>query len=171
MAYWRINQNIRAPKLRVIDPEGKQLGIFSAQEALKLVEAKGLDLVEIAPKADPPVAKIIDFAKFRYQEEKREREKRAKQKRGAELKEVWLTPFMAENDYQVRMEKIKEFLGQGHKVRIAVRFKGRQMGHKEFGYEMAERVKGNLEGLASIDGQPRFIGRQLLVNLTPVKKG
>lgn len=167
--FWRANQNIRAPKLRVIGPDGKQLGIFSLSEALKKTEEEGLDLVEIAPQARPPVAKIIDFAKFRYQQEKKEREQRVKEKKGSEQKEIWLTPFMADNDYQVRLERIKEFLKEGHKVRVTVRFKGRQMGHKEFGYEQAGRVVQDTKEMAAVDQEPKFLGRQLVMTLTPLK--
>lgn len=126
-------------------------------------------MVEIAPHASPPVAKIIDFTKFKYQQEKKEREARKKEKRGTEQKEIWLTPFMADNDYQVRLERIKEFLEEGHKVRITVRFKGRQMGHKEFGYEQAKRVVEDTKEIAAVDQEPKFLGRQLVMTLTPQK--
>tara|TARA_Y100000310_G_C20647282_1_gene797359 strand:- start:461 stop:1060 length:600 start_codon:yes stop_codon:yes gene_type:complete len=165
--YWRTNQNIRAPRLRVIDSENKQLGIFTFEEALKRAQKDGLDLVEIAAKANPPVAKIIDFAKFKYQQEKRERESRRKERRGTDQKEIWLTPFMGDNDYQVRLGRIKEFLGEGHKVRVTVRFKGRQMGHKEFGYKMTKKVVEDTKNTARVDQQPKFLGRQLLMTITP----
>lgn len=168
--FWRINQNIQARELRVIDAEGKQLGIFSADEARKVAETAGLDLVEIAPNAKPPVAKVIDFAKFRYHEEKKERESKRKERRGTEQKEVWLTPFMGDADYTVRLGRIKEFLTEGHKVRVVVRFKGAQMAHKEFGYEMAGKVKKDTESQAGIDQEPKFLGRQLIMMLTPVKQ-
>ncbi|MBI4033315.1 MAG: translation initiation factor IF-3 [Candidatus Blackburnbacteria bacterium] len=167
--FWRANQNIRAPKLRVIDSLGKQLGVFSLSEALKIAQEQGLDLVEIAPKAAPPVAKIIDFAKFKYQQEKKEREARKKEKKGTEQKEIWLTPFIANNDYAVRVGRINEFLGEGYKVRVVVRFTGRQMGHKEFGYEIAKRVVEDTKDIAKVDVQPKFIGRQLLMTLAPLK--
>ncbi|MDO8452844.1 MAG: translation initiation factor IF-3 [bacterium] len=167
---WRINQNIYATSLRVIGQDGKQLGVLSKSEALAKADELGLDLVEIAPSAKPPVAKIIDFAKFKYQEEKRDREAKLKERRGSELKEIWFTPFMADNDYQVRLERVKEFLGGGHKVRIAVRFKGRQMGSKQFGYQIADRVVKDTKGSAVVDQEPKFIGRQLLMGLSPFKK-
>ena len=168
---WRINQNIYASELRVIGPDGKQLGILSKAQALAKAEEEGLDLVEIAPTAKPPVAKIIDFAKFRYQEEKKLREAKLKERRGSELKEIWFTPFMAENDYLVRLERVKEFLADGNKVRIAVRFKGRQMGSKQFGYQVAERIVQDTKANAVVDQEPKFIGRQLLMGLSPFKKG
>ncbi|MDO8504084.1 MAG: translation initiation factor IF-3 [bacterium] len=167
--FWRANQNIRAPKLRVIDSDGKQLGVFSLDEALGKAKARGLDLVEIAPKALPPVAKIIDFAKFKYQQEKKEREARKKEKKGTEQKEIWLSPFIADNDYTVRMARVNEFLGEGHKVRVVVRFTGRQMGHKEFGYGLLKRVAKDTKDVARIDIEPKFLGRQLFTTLAPVK--
>ncbi|MBI2590424.1 MAG: translation initiation factor IF-3 [Candidatus Blackburnbacteria bacterium] len=169
-AFWRINQNIRSRELRVIDADGKQIGVLSVQEALKKAAEAELDLVEIAPAAKPPVAKIIDFAKFRYQQEKKEKESRRKEKKGSEQKEVWLTPFMGESDYNVRLERVKEFLGEGNKVRIVVRFTGPQMSHREFGYQMAEKVKSDTQDIAGIDQAPKFLGRQLMMVLTPVKQ-
>lgn len=145
------------------------MGVFSLQEALAKAQKEGLDLVEIAPHANPPVAKIIDFAKFRYHEEKKEREARRKEKKGMELKEVWLTPFMAQNDYMVKVGKIKEFLKEGHKVRIAVRFKGRQMGHSQFGYRVVKKLEEDIKEEGKIEQQPKFLGRQLMTTLTPVK--
>lgn len=168
-AFWRVNQSIQAPTLRVIGPDGRQLGVFSLKEALEKAKDAGLDLVEIAPHAQPPVAKIIDFVKFRYQEEKREREARRKEKRGTEIKEIWLTPFMAENDYLVKVDRIKEFLSEGHKVRIAVRFKGRQMGHSRFGYQVVKKLEGDVKEEGRIEQQPKFLGRQLMTMLTPVR--
>lgn len=167
--FWRINQNIQAQELRVLDPEGKQLGIFSREEALKKAEEASLDLVEIASKAKPPVAKIIDFTKFKYQQEKKEREARRKEKRGSEQKEVWLTPFMGDNDYQTKLERIKEFLEEGSKVRVVVKFRGQQMGHKEFGYKLVDRVSADTKDRAALDQEPKFLGRQLMFMLSPVK--
>jgi translation initiation factor IF-3 len=168
-SHWRVNERIQAQTLRVIDSSGKQLGVFSKDEALQKAQEAELDLVEIAPTAKPPVAKIIDFAKFRYQQDKKEREAKLKEKKGSEQKEIWLTPFMAENDYQIRLSRIKEFLGDGHKVRIAVRFTGRQLSHREFGFEWAKRVQKDTEDMARVDSAPKFIGRQLLMTIAPVK--
>lgn len=169
-SYWRTNDRIQAQTLRVIGPEGKQLGVFSKQEALQQAQEAGLDLVEIAPTAKPPVAKIVDFAKFRYQQDKKDREAKLKEKKGSEQKELWLTPFMADNDYQIRLSRIKEFLTDGHKVRIAVRFTGRQLAHREFGFVWAKRVEKDTEDLARVDSPPKFIGRQCLMTIAPFKK-
>lgn len=169
--FWRVNQNIRAERLRVIGPDGKQLGIFSLSEALAEANELELDLVEIAPTTKPPVAKIINFAKFKYQEEKRLREAKLKEKKGTELKEIWLTPFMADNDYRVRLGRIKEFLEDNHKVRVTVRFTFRQMVHREFGYEILKKVVADTGEISKIDQEPKFLGRQLMMMLTPVKGG
>lgn len=167
--FWRINQNIQAKELRVLDPEGKQLGLFSREDALAKAQKAGLDLVEIAPKAKPPVAKLIEYAKFKYQQEKKEREARRKEKKGSEQKEVWLTPFMGDNDYATKLEKIKEFLIEGSKVRVVVKFKGPQMSHREFGYQLADRVGSDTKDRAVIEQPPKFLGRQLLFMLSPIK--
>lgn len=135
-----------------------------------MAQSAGLDLVEIAPLANPPVAKIIDFTKFKYQQDKKEREARRKEKKGTEQKEVWLTPFIGDNDYQTRLTKMREFLTEGSKVRIVVKFRGNQMAHKEFGFEIARRVVTDTKDIAGIDQDPKFLGRQLVMMLTPVKK-
>lgn len=168
-SYWRINQNIQAEKVRVIDSSGKQLGIFSVSEALNKASEAGLDLVEIAAGASPPVVKIIDFAKFRYQEEKKTRLARRKEKKGRESKEVWLTPFIGNNDYQVRLGRIKEFLTEGSKVRVVIKFRGNQMGRKSFGYDLANKVVVDVQGIGGVDQAPKFLGRQLVMLLSPVK--
>lgn len=154
----------------MIDSSGHQVGLFSLSQALEKAREQEVDLVEIAPNANPPVAKIVDFTKFKYQQEKREREAKLKEKRGAELKEIWFTPFIADNDYGVRLERVKEFLGGGHKVRTVVRFTGRQMGHREFGYQILDHVVLDTKEIAKVDQTPKLIGRQLLMTLSPVKK-
>lgn len=169
-SYWRINDYIRASRLRVISAEGKQIGVLTLEEALAQAKEAELDLVEIAPNANPPVAKIIDYTKFKYQQDKKDREAKLKERKGTEQKEIWLTPYMADNDYNVRLTRIREFLTDTNKVRVTIRFTGRQMGHKEFGYEMIERVKKDTTDIAKMDGTAKFLGRQLMMTLTPVKK-
>lgn len=168
--HWRVNEQIQASKLRVIGPSGKQLGIFSLKQALKKAKEKGLDLVEVAPKAVPPVAKIIDFAKFKYQQQKKLKELKKKEKKGAEQKEVWFTPFMGGNDYLVRLEKVKEFLKDKAKVRVVVKFKGRQMSQKEFGYKVLGQVAKDTQDIAKVDAEPKFVGREAVMVLAPDKK-
>ena len=164
---WRINEQIHAPKVRVIDEKGKQIGILTRDQALEKAKKEKLDLVEVAPKAKPPVAKIVDLGKFRYQEEKKLRAEKKKGRSG-ELKEVRFSPFIAENDYQTRLERIKEFLNEKNKVRMVVKFKGRQMGSKQFGYKLLERILGDLGENVTIDMEPKFLGRHLMMVISPV---
>jgi translation initiation factor IF-3 len=166
---WRVNEQIRAEKLRVIGPDGKQIGLLTRSEALEKSKKEGLDLIEIAPLATPPVAKIINFGKFRYQEEKKRRQE-AKKAKSAELKEIRFTPFIAENDYNVRLERIKEFLGQKNKVKAVVVFKGRQLGSKQFGYSLLKRLVEEFGDMVVVDMEPKFIGRHLIMIISPVNK-
>jgi translation initiation factor IF-3 len=166
--YWRLNQNIRSPEVRVLSEEGKQVGVMSTNKALELAVKLGLDLVEIAPAASPPVVRIIDFGKFKYQEEKKQ--KKSGKTKGGELKEVRLSPFIAGGDYNVRLERITEFLKDSHKVRVVVKFKGRQMGSKKFGYELMEKVLEDVGENVTVDMKPKFMGRHLAMVISPVKK-
>jgi len=155
--YWRVDNNIRAPEVRVIGADGKQVGVMKTSEALKKAQAK------------PPVAKIVDYGKFRYQEEKKLR-KEQKGVKGGEVKEIRFSPFIAENDYQIRLGRVKEFLGERNKVRLVVVFKGRQMGSKPFGYNLLKRIVDELAGTISVDMEPKFLGRQLIMVVSPVGK-
>ena len=167
--YWRANENIHAPKVRVIDEKGKQAGVLELSKAKELAKKANLDLVEIAPKATPPVVKIIEFGKFKYQEEKKLRKQR-KGIRGGELKEIRFSPFIGEADYLTRIERIAEFLKENDKVRVVVKFKGRQMGSKQFGYDLLKRVLSHFENLVSIDMEPKFLGRHLVMVISPSSK-
>ncbi|OGM21463.1 translation initiation factor IF-3 [Candidatus Woesebacteria bacterium RIFCSPHIGHO2_01_FULL_38_9] len=167
---WRINQQIRATEVRVIGADGKQLGVLKLNEALTEAQKNGLDLVEIAPNAKPPVAKIVELGKFRYEQEKK-LQKQKKAAKSGEVKEVRLSPFIAEHDYNVRLTKIREFLDDSNKVRVVVVFTGRQMDSKPFGYELLKKVVANLEGRIAIDMEPKFLGRHLAMVISPVKKG
>ncbi|MEK7526553.1 MAG: translation initiation factor IF-3 [Patescibacteria group bacterium] len=166
---WRINNEIRVPKLRVLDSEGKQIGILSTSVALKKASDAGLDLIEIVAGAVPPVAKIIELGKFRYQEEKKQKEAQKKSK-AAELKEIRFSPFIGEADYQTRLARVKEFLEGGDKVKLVVVFKGRQMGSKQFGYDLFKKILTILGDKIVIDMEPKFIGRHLAMIVSPVKK-
>ena len=166
---WRVNEQVRADKLRVIGPDGKQIGLLTKTEALEKSKKEGLDLIEIAPQAVPPVAKIINFGKFRYQEEKKRRQE-AKRAKSAELKEIRFTPFIAENDYNIRLERIKEFLSEKNKVKAVVVFKGRQLGSKQFGYSLLKRMVEELGESIVIDMEPKFIGRHLIMIISPVNR-
>lgn len=167
--FYRTNDRIFATTLRVLDSEGKQIGVLSRFEALAKARENGLDLVEIAPKATPPVAKIIDFKKFLYQQEKKKREEKKKAK-VSETKEVRLGPFMNDHDLAVMMKRAKEFLNEGDKVRLVVKFVGRQIVHPEFGKEILNKVITNLADISKIERDPRFEGKQLIVILSPERK-
>ncbi len=158
----RINEAIRASELRVIGADGEQLGIMSRQEALKAAEDAGVDLVEISPNADPPVAKIVDWGKFQYQKMK-ELQKNRKSNKLSELKQMRMGLKIGANDLEIKLRKIREFLSSGHKVKILVVFKGREMAHKELGYDMIDRIVQLLENEAILEQKPQMAGRNLSI--------
>lgn len=164
----RINHQIRYPEVRVLGEDNKQIGVMSSQEAFAHAQELGLDLVEIAPQALPPVVKIIELGKFKYEQEKKERAQKKNAKAG-ELKEVRFSPFIGDHDFDTRLERIKEFLEESSKVRIVVVFKGRQLGSKQFGYEIIGRVLKELEGKVQQDAEPKFLGKHLMTVISPVK--
>lgn len=168
--FYRINQYIQAREVRTVDEKGKQIGVMPIQKALQQAREKGLDLVEVAPKARPPVCKIVDFKKFKFLESKKRQEERKKIKK-VELKEVRLTPFIAENDFNFRLNRAEEFLKEGDKVKIVVRFRGREMTKKEFGYELLKRAVERLKSFSKIEIEPKFVGRQLQMVFVPLKGG
>lgn len=169
MKYYATNQFIKAPELRVVDETGKQVGVMSVSEALTHARAAGLDLVEIAPMAKPPVAKIIDFKKFKYIEAKKERDGKSASGK-VELKEIRFTPFIAQGDLDSRLEKIKKIMGDGDRVKVVVKFTGRQITRVEFGHDLIKKIMSGLDGLASADGVPKLQGKQLFLILNPAKK-
>ncbi len=169
MKYYAINHFIKAEQLRVVDETGKQLGLISRDEALLKARQLGVDLVEIAPLAKPPVAKLIDFKKFKYIESKKERDGKSSSNK-VELKEIRFTPFIAQGDLDSRLEKIKKYLGDGDRVKIVVKFTGRQITRVEFGHELIKKVIAGLEGAATPDGVSKLQGKQLFLILNPVKK-
>jgi len=158
----RINEAIRADQLRVIGGSGEQLGIMSRQEALKLAEEAGVDLVEISPNADPPVAKIIDWGKYQYQKMK-EQQKNRKSSKQSELKQMRFGLKIGSGDLEIKLRKIRGFLSEGHKVRIQIFYRGREMAHKELGYDMINRIIEQLEDDAVTEQQPQMAGRNLSV--------
>lgn len=168
MKFYRLNQQIQAPTVRVLDEENKQVGVLKRNEALAKAQERGLDLVEIAPTANPPVCKIIDFKKFRYLEQKRERESKKKMKH-SELKELWLGPFMSANDLRVRIGRAQVFLKEGHKLRLAVKFAGRQITHPEFGWQVINKFLTELEEFGHVERPAKFEGKVLATTLTPGK--
>ena len=169
MKFYQTNQYIKAPELRVVDATGKQVGVLSRDEALAKAREAGLDLVEIAPTAKPPVAKIIDFKKFKYIEAKKEREGNKKSGK-VELKEIRFTPFIATGDFDSRVSKIKEILEDGDRVKVVVKFVGRQITRVDFGHELVKKILTELEGVAVADGDAKLQGKQLFIVLNPAKK-
>ena len=153
----------------MVGEEGEQLGIVSVRQALAMADEAELDLVEIAPMAKPPVCKIMDFGKFKYQEAKRAHEAKLKQKQ-VQVKEVKFRPGTDENDYQIKLRNVTKFLGEGDKAKITLRFRGREMAHQEIGMRVLERIKADLEEIAQVEQFPKMEGRQLVMVLTPSKK-
>lgn len=143
----------------MIDSEGKQTGILTKQEALDKAKETQLDLVEIAPNADPPVARIVDFKKFKYEESKKERSSKGKSEGG--LKELWLSPRIAEHDLKVRINRTQEFLEEGHKVKLTVKFKGREMAHPQLGHKVLKKALDMLGQKVNVDREAKFEGRKL----------
>ena len=163
---YRINNQITATQLRVLREDGTQLGVLSKAEALAEAEKSDTDLVEIAPQAVPPVAKLIEFTKFKYQLARRERESKASQKK-VDLKEIRLTPFMASGDFETKMSKARDYLKDGNKVRLVVKFVGRQLTHKEFGDQVWLRAVQALADVSKIDIEPKWFGKQYIGGLCP----
>jgi len=161
-----INTEIMASKVRLIEADGTNVGVVSITDALGRAESAGLDLVEIVPNADPPVVKILDFGKFKYEEQKRKSEARKKQK-VIEVKEIKMRPGIEEHDYQVKMRAIHRFLEEGDKVKVTLRFRGREMAHQEIGARVLDRVQEDLTPVAKVESFPRLEGRQMTMVFAP----
>jgi translation initiation factor IF-3 len=162
----RINQAITAQQVRLVGTDGTVLGVVSAREALAKAEAVGLDLVEIAGQATPPVCKIMDYGKFRYEEQKKKNEAKKKQKT-IEIKEIKLRPGIEENDYQVKMRAVRRFLAEGNKVKISLWFRGREMAHAQLGLQVMDRVSKDLDADAKIEMAAKMEGKQAIMVVAP----
>lgn len=162
-----LNENIRAHELRVISDDGDQLGIISKQDALKQAEAANLDLVLISPNAKPPVAKIMDYGKFRFDQQKKLKENKKNQKT-ISLKEVRLSPTIEENDFNTKLNNARKFLEKGNKVRVSIRFKGRAITHKELGQKVLEKMAEAAKDVASVEARPKMEGRSMFLILAPL---
>ena len=162
----RVNGAIRAPQVRCIDPDGEQLGVLDTREAISKAEEFGLDLVEVQPNVEPPVCKILDYGKYKYEALKRANEARKKQKI-IEVKEIKLRPNIDEHDYQVKMRNVVKFLSGGDKVKVTLRFRGREMAHQELGANVLTRVREETEEIAKIEAMPKMEGRQMIMVLAP----
>lgn len=142
------------------------VGVLSVREAIEMAEEVGLDLVEVSPNADPPVCKILDYGKFKYSEQKKKNEARKKQK-VIEVKEIKLRPNIDDNDYNVKMKAARRFVEEGDKVKVTLRFRGREMQHQELGMDLLERVRGELDEIAKVEQMPKLEGRQMVMMLSP----
>ena len=162
-----INEQIRDKEIRLIGSDGEQLGIMSSREALKKAEEAELDLIKIAPKAQPPVCKIMDYGKYRYELQKKEKEAKKNQK-VIELKEIRLSLNIDTNDFNTKVNQAAKFLQQGHKVKVSIRFRGREMAHTSLGIDVEQRFAQALEGKAVVDKQPKLEGRSMMMFMSPV---
>ena len=166
----RINEQIRAPQIRVIDENGTQLGVMTPSEALRLARERDLDLVEVAPTAKPPVCRLIDYGKYQYEQTKRERQARKAQKQ-VEIKEVRLRPKTSEHDTDVRVRQARKFLEGGAKVKVRLRFRGREIQHPEVALRILDDFAERLSDVGEVEIRPNMEGRSLLMILAPISKG
>ncbi len=162
----RVNEEIRVPSVRLIDEEGEMQGVMTTRDAMQRAFSVGLDLLEISPNAEPPVVKILDYGKFKYEQQKKKNEARKKQK-VIEIKEVKVRPNIDENDYQVKMRAMKSFIEEGDKVKVTLRFRGREMAHQDLGVKVLERIRGDLDERAKVEQMPRMENRQMIMVLSP----
>jgi translation initiation factor IF-3 len=162
----RVNEEIRSPQVRLIDQDGEMQGVMTAREAVQRAYSVGLDLLEISPNADPPVVKILDFGKYKYELQKKKNEAKKKQK-VIEIKEIKVRPNIDENDYQVKMRAMKSFIEEGDKVKVTLRFRGREMAHQDIGIRVLERIRSEMDQTTKVEQMPRMENRQMVMVLSP----
>ena len=162
----RFNEFITSPKVRVIDGDGENLGVMYTREAMEQAKEVGLDLVEVSPNADPPVAKFLDVGKFKYEAQKKANLARKSQKT-QEIKEIKMRPNIDDHDYDTKMKKVEEFIGDGDKVKVTMRFRGRELAHGQLGMAVLQRVAEQVTEVAKVEAYPRMEGRQMLMVLAP----
>ena len=162
----RVNEEIRVREVQLIDNTGENKGVVDTQTAIGMAQAAGLDLVEISPNASPPVCKILDYGKYKYQAQKKAAEARKKQK-VVEIKEIKLRPMIDDHDYDVKMRAMKRFFEEGDKVKVTLRFRGRELAHPELGMKLLQQVKADFEPVAKVEYEPRMEGRQMIMILAP----
>lgn len=162
----RINDQIRTDKIRLVDENGEMVGVVTVKEGIEAATRAGLDLVEVSPNANPPVCKILDYGKYKYELQKKANEAKKKQK-VVEIKEIKLRPGIEDHDYQTKLRKIVEFLEKENKVKVTMRFRGREMAHQEFGMRVLERVVEDTKELSKVDVKPKLEGRQMMMMLSP----
>ena len=165
----RVNRQIRISPVRVIAPDGEQIGILPIERAMEIAEEQGLDLVEVAPLARPPVCRIMDYGKFKYEEQRQAREARKKQHH-VQLKEVKMRPGIEDHDFDFKVRHAKRFLEEGNKVKLTMMFRGRQMAHPEYGRKVLDRVYQELQEVSKVEAQPMLEGRSMVMVLAPVVK-
>ena len=162
----RVNEEIRVPQVRLIDENGEMMGVLSIRDALYKAYQAGMDLLEISPNAVPPVCKITDYGKFKYEQQKKANEARKKQK-VVEIKEVKVRPNIDDHDYDVKMRQAKGFIGEGDKVKVTLRFRGREMAHQELGVKLLERIRNDMAEIVKVESMPRLENRQMIMVLAP----
>ena len=162
----RVNEGIRIKEVRVIGENGEQIGVIATNEAIRMAKESGLDLVEVAPKASPPVCRIMNFSKYKYEQEKKERLARKKQ-RVIHIKEIKLKPNIEENDYQVKLRHLKKFLGRGDKAKVTLIFRGREMAHTDIGINLMNRLMKDLSEIAAPEKMPRLDNKLMILILNP----
>ncbi|HWA23845.1 MAG TPA: translation initiation factor IF-3 [Caulobacterales bacterium] len=162
----RVNEDIRAARVLLIDEAGEKQGEMPTQAALEAAQEAGLDLVEVAPNADPPVCKIMDYGKFRFEEQKKKAAARKTAKQ-IELKEIKVRPNIDDHDYDVKVKAMTRFFEEGDKVKVTLRFRGRELAHTHLGMELLERVRAQFDGVAKVEQEPRFEGRQVVMVMAP----
>lgn len=161
-----MNEDIRLERLRLVDENGEMIGVVTAREAMRRAEEAGLDLVEISPNADPPVCKILDYGKYKFEQQKKASEARKKQKT-VDVKEIQLRPMIGDHDYDVKLKNARRFLEDGDKVKVVLRYRGRELSHTEIGMELLTRMIGDLGETAKVDFAPKMEGRQVMMVLSP----
>ena len=162
----RYNEMINVPRVRVIDGDGENLGILYTREAIEQAFAVGLDLVEVSPNADPPVCKFLDVGKFRYEAQKKANAARKTQKT-QEIKEIKMRPNIDDHDYDTKMKAMHRFIGEGDKVKVTLRFRGRELSHQQIGMQLLQRVQADIAEVAKVEAWPRMEGRQMLMVVSP----
>jgi translation initiation factor IF-3 len=160
----RINQDITVPEVRLVDENGEMKGVVPTRQAIQMAEEAGLDLVEVSPSAEPPVCKILDYGKYKYEQQKKAAEARKKQK-VIDIKEVKIRPGIEKHDYEVKMRSIKRFLEEGDKVKVTMRFRGREMAHQSIGSDLLKQMLVEVEGMCTVELSPRMEGRQMIMIL------
>ena len=162
----RVNEQIEAEKVRVVNADGEMVGVISKEEGIEIAFEAGLDLVEVSPNADPPVCKVLDYGKYKYEAQKKANEARKKQK-VIDVKEIKMRPGIDEHDYQVKMRSVRRFLDEGDKVKMTIRFRGREMAHQELGMKVLDRVREDVDELAKVEQFPKSEGRLMTMVVAP----